>query len=520
MKICRRILKSKREVFWHSKVKSEVSQPRQLWSSINSLLGRGRLSPTELLDAPRCIDFERFFDQKCSAIRPSCFNSCSPTYTDRAPKTNFSEFSTVTFSLVASTIRSFPNKQSSRDPLPTLYLKECLDLLSPLLTCLVNKSLSQGVFPKSLAVACVTPILKKNNSAIDELNSYRPISNLTVLSKLVERPCYKQLMSYLNDNDLLPVSESAYRRHHSTETVILRMMSDFLTSMDNGKVTLLASLDLSSAFDLVDHSILLHRLSSSFKLSSTVLKWFGSFLTERSQYIQFRGTFSSVHSVSFGVPQGSVLGPILFILYISDIIDIAKIFDLNVHVFADDIQLYGACSPSQVNLLSSRMSACVAALDSWLKTNSLHLNALKTNLMWIGTRQRLDQIDRRPIPVGAHLIHPASSLRCLGFTIDSTLSLSPHVYKILSSCFGTLRQLRSVRRSITRPLAISLDRDLSCLLQIGVLLVCFVRPPRLSEHPASVCDQCSCTICGQVVTFLPHLILSPKLAVAPCKIKN
>ena len=206
--------------------------------------------------------------------------------------------------------------------------------------------------------------------------------------------------------------------------------------------------------------ILLHRLSSSFKLSSTVLKWFRSFLTERSQYIQFRETFSSVHSVSFGVPQGSVLGPILFILYISDIIDIAKKIDLNVHVFADDIQLYGACSPSQVNLLSSRMSACVAALDSWLKTNSLHLNALKTNLMWIGTRQRLDQIDRRPIPVGAHFIHPASSLRCHGFTIDSTLSLSPHVSKILSSCFGTLRQLRSVRRSITRPLAISLVTSL------------------------------------------------------------
>ena len=206
-------------------------------------------------------------------------------------------------------ISFFPNKQSSRDVLPSRIIKECLDVLSTFLTTVVNKSLSHGIFPKVLSIACVTPILKKSNLAVDDVRSFRPISNLTVLSKLIERVCYRQLMSYLNSNNFLPVLQSAYRRHHSTETVVLKLTNDFLSSMDNGDVTLLASLDLSSAFDLVDHSVLLERLSISYKLSSTMLQWFHSFLTERSQYVQYRETSSSVSAVRRGVPKGQSWAP-------------------------------------------------------------------------------------------------------------------------------------------------------------------------------------------------------------------
>ena len=453
----RQILKSKREQFWRTKVQSEASKPRHLWRSINHLLGRGRKPVSECLDA---LVFQDFFERKCSSLLDEAANCSTPSFVSAPAHISFSRFSQVTPQIVASTLRSLPNKHSSGDLLPTHILKECLDILSPFLAAIVNKSFSQGEFPRRLSTACVTPILKRGNLDVDDPCSYRPISNLSILSKLVERLCFRQLMGHLNRFSLLPTFQSAYREHHSTETVILKLTNDFLSAMDNGNVTLLTSLDLSSAFDLVDHNVLLERLRRSFGITSSVLQWFHSFLSKRHNFIRFRDTLSPLSSVHRGVPQGSVLGPILFVLYTADIIELAQVFDLKIHMFADDIQVYGSCPSNDVNILSSRMSSCISSLHTWLKANKLHLNARKSNVMWIGSKQRLASISAEGIQIGDQTIHPVSCIQCLGVAIDSTLSFSTHVSKTLSSCFCTLRQLRSIRRSITRPLAVSLVSSL------------------------------------------------------------
>ena len=168
---------------------------------------------------------------------------------------------------------------------------------------------------------------------------YRPVSNLSFVSKLVERAAVKQLTDYLETNGLLPLLQSAYRSHHSTETALLKVLSDVLTAIDN-KVTLLALLDLSAAFDCVDHDILLSRLQSRFGLDGAALAWIRSFLSDRTQRVCFGGRLSAEIALIFGVPQGSVLGPLLFLLYTAELFDIISSLGLTGHSYADDTQVY------------------------------------------------------------------------------------------------------------------------------------------------------------------------------------
>ena len=176
-------------------------------------------------------------------------------------------------------IRALPDKQCSSDPLPTWLLKTNVDLLAPFLCHLFCHSLEHGVVPSRMKAAYITPIVKKADMDPTETKSYRPISNLSVLSKLLERLVCKQLMSYLQDNRLLPDMQSAFRAHHSTEMAVLKVLSDILLALDSGNLALLTLLDLSAAFDSVDHTTLLRRLQKSHGLCGRLLFSAGSPLT-------------------------------------------------------------------------------------------------------------------------------------------------------------------------------------------------------------------------------------------------
>ena len=157
-----------------------------------------------------------------------------------------------------------------------------------------------------------------------DVRSYRPISNLTVISKLLERIVSSQLVKYLKDNGLLPDLQSAYRAMHSTETAVLKVLSDLLLALDSGNLAMLTLLDLSAAFDSVDHDTLLQRLYKSYGLQGPVLDWFASYLRGRVQHVRLSATSSTPSEVLFGVPQGLVLGPILFLFYTADLLQLVK----------------------------------------------------------------------------------------------------------------------------------------------------------------------------------------------------
>ena len=169
-----------------------------------------------------------------------------------------------------------------------------------------------------------------------ELKNYRPVSNLTFVSKIVEKLVAEQLIEFLQSNGLMPRLQSANRRHHSTETALLRVMSDLLRAADSRRVTLLGLLDLSAAFDCVDTEILLERLRRAFGVDSLALQWIRSFLVDRTQQVSYGGRLLSVGCLRCGVPQGSVLGPLPFLLYTAELFDVIADCGLTAHCYADD----------------------------------------------------------------------------------------------------------------------------------------------------------------------------------------
>ena len=213
---------------------------------------------------------------------------------------------------VRETILKCTPKSSEADPLPISLLREMIDEIVPLPAKLFHASLSSGVVPSAFKGAKVRPLLKKAGLDSNVFKNYRPVSNLPFLSKIFEKIVLARLSRHLVGNGLLEPLQSGYRSNHSTETALLKLVNDLLCSADEGKVSVLALLDLSSAFDTIDHEVLLKRLHDTYGIEGTVLNWFHSYLSERTKSVSFCGCASRAHQLLYGVPQGSVLGPVLF----------------------------------------------------------------------------------------------------------------------------------------------------------------------------------------------------------------
>jgi hypothetical protein len=291
-------------------------------------------------------------------------------------------------------VRRLPDKSSAADPLPTNLLKQVVTELAPYLTELFNRSLALDYFPGMYKAAYITPLLKKPSLDAADVKSYRPISNLSVLSKLLERLVATQLIDYLKSAQLFPLYQSAYRMNHSTETAVLHVLSEILTAADRGDLSALVLLDLSAAFDTVDHNVLLKRLDISYGVTGCALQWFQSYLCGRTQHVRLGLGKSPIVRLLCGVPQGSVLGPILFVLYTADLVRVIDEHDLHGHLFADDTQVRGSCPPCDVSALQSRISTCLDDVASWMRSNRLQLNTSKTELLWCATARRQSQLRR------------------------------------------------------------------------------------------------------------------------------
>ena len=208
-------------------------------------------------------------------------------------------------------------KTCALDLLPASVLTKCLQRLLPVITDIVNRSLDEALMPNSFKTALIIPMLKKTNLDTEDFKNFRPVTNLPFVSKLIEKSVAVQLVQYIDDNNFDEKLQSAYKKLHSTETALLRIHDDILRTVDRGCTVVSLLLDLSAAFDTVDHGLLLPRLNTRFGIKGKVLAWFKSYPTDRSQFVSINGSNSSHSDLMFGVPQGSVLGPILYLLYVS-----------------------------------------------------------------------------------------------------------------------------------------------------------------------------------------------------------
>jgi hypothetical protein len=367
----------------------------------------------------------------------------------------------------------------------------------------VNLSLSTGVFPDEMKLALVTPLWKKPSMDPEILGNFRPISNLSFLSKLLERVVARQLIAYLERRSLLVPLQSTYRANHSTETALLKVLNDLLIALDEGKAVVLALLDQSAAFDTIDHAILLDRLTARFGITGCVLAWFKSYLFNRRQSVSVKGKSSRSVFLPFGVPQGSVLGPVLYTLYNSPLHEIASAHGISDHCYADDEQLYcsfrSTTESGEQRLAFSDLANCVRDTKEWASVNRLKFNDDKTDAMVISAkiirRDSTTKIDpiTMPLIVGEATIFPSTKIRNLGVILDSHLTMEPEISNIRRKAFYHLGRIAKIKKFLSRSALTQLihafvtsQLDYGNALLIGLLKKSLVSLQRVQNAAARV----------------------------------
>ena len=328
---------------------------KQLFSVVHLLLGKSKTTPlpSDKSASELWSLFGNFFVEKISKIRnsiPTESNDDNPEVPECSSTMAF--FETVTE--ITKLVTSMTNKSCELDPMPTSFVKETIGTLAPIITYIVNGSLTSGVFPSCYKEALVTPLLKKQSLDCNRLQNYRRVSNLALISKTIEKVVSAQLNTYLKDNNLLEPCQSAYRQGHSTETALVRVQNDIICAVGQQKAVLLVLLDLSAAFDTVNHQLLIKTLPQ-LGIRGTMLHWFSTYLLGRLQTIKVNGVTSQPKLLDCGVPQGSVLGPILFTIYTASLGN-----------YCASLMFSITCMQTTVNCgSSSNLQILVLQLDKW-----------------------------------------------------------------------------------------------------------------------------------------------------------
>ena len=284
---------------------------------------------------------------------------------------------------------------------------------------------------------------------MNKLENYRPVSNLSFISKISEKVVLQQLVDCLNHNNLLCTSQSAYQPHHSTETLLLKTANDILLGLDKRHVSLLTLLDLSSAFDAIDHNILLSRLHDLYGISGTCLSWFRSYLSNRRQSVAIANRISPIKELHYGVLQGSVLEPILFVLYIQPLSNQIKGHSLSVHLFADDIQIGGSIHPQHVHSAISSVEICISDVKYWMIENKLQLNDEKTECLLIRPNKCTQYLNCTSLSFGHNVISFSTTANNLGFHFTDDMRIDTHVQDICRKVYIDIQRISSVRHLLS-----------------------------------------------------------------------
>ena len=348
-------------------------------------------------------------------------------------------------------IKRSKSTSCSLDPIPTWLFKGTLDATLPFLITLINSSLSEGVVPDEMKIARVKPLLKSPKLDPNELKNYRPVSNLSYISKLLGRVVARRLNNHMITNGLHEPLQSAYKAGHSTETALLCVHNDVFTNMDNQSATVLVLIDLSAAFDTIDHSVLFDRMENIIGIEGTALNWFRSYLGWRSQRIQIGDVISLISVLLlFGVPQGSVLGPLLYLIYMLPLGEIIRGYGFRLHIYADDTQVYLAIRHETEDIQTVQLQLCLKDIHQWMSSSSLKLNSGKTEVLVMGTYQQLAKLNIQSLNVAVVQVNlQQKPLHNLGVMFDRNMTMSDQVKSLVRSVSYHTRNISRIRRDLT-----------------------------------------------------------------------
>uniref|UniRef100_A0A8C6MJ04 Reverse transcriptase domain-containing protein n=1 Tax=Nothobranchius furzeri TaxID=105023 RepID=A0A8C6MJ04_NOTFU len=354
-------LRQTRTAYFSALIEENKNNPKFLFSTVAKLTQNHSSEPFIPL-ALSSNDFMGIFTSKINSIRNKLFsilpNAISSSSVSEAasevtvePHLCLNRFDPVELSELSKILASSKPSTCILDPIPTKLFKDAFPLVTAPIPDIINLSLVNGYVPQDFKVAVIKPSLKKPSLDPDDPMNYRPISNLPFLSKVLEKIVAIQVCEHLNTNDLFEEFQSGFREYHSTETALVRVTNYILMASGKNLVSVLVLLDLSAAFDTVDYDVLVEKLEHVVEIKGTALGWFKSYLSDRFHFVNEHDKSSSYSRVTCRAPQGSVLGPIFFTIYMLPIVKIIRQHRINFHCYADDTQLYLSINPDEPNRL-------------------------------------------------------------------------------------------------------------------------------------------------------------------------
>ena len=443
---------AKRE-YYRGKFSEVCGDTRKTWRILNNILSSTTMHKkskiTSILynnkiyqsDKDICNVFNDHFAtiaQKIDESIPNASNNnLSTNLIQSTPHSFF--FSPVTVNSIVKIITSLKNKSAAISTYSTKILKYIVDIISPILSKIINKSLSTGHFPKSQKIAKVIPIHKSGDNKL--VDNYRDISLLPLLSKIFEKVAKFQLTSYFEHFNLFTQNQFGFRQNQSTSNAIIHTLQYIYDNLDKGCAVVSVFLDFKKAFNCVNHEILLEKMSL-YGVRGVAYDWFKSYLTDRQQYVSLNGEVSGLRSIDRGVPQGSILGPLLFLIFINDFPNITDFFKFT--LFADDSTLTCSFKNTPADQIKLKINSELSKINNWLFQNRIKINAQKSNFISFSYRKPLQL---NSLIIGTDTINEVQTTKFLGIILDQNLNFKSHINYIqskLSRSVGILYKTSSL----------------------------------------------------------------------------
>lgn len=480
-RILTKLIKKTEKEYYHSLLLKHKHNPRLTWKTLKNLINRHREDQAlpqlihdehRITEPPDIVDhFNKYFTEigpNLASTIPSTARSPESFLQGNYPQSCF--FTPATETEVKNGILLLKNGSPGHDDINPQVVRNNAELIKGPLTHVINLSLAQGIIPQDLKIANITPIHK--GGATHDVNNYRPISVLPTFSKILERIAYNKMLQFINSHNTISRNQFGFRKGHSCEMPLILATDQIREALDQHDDVLGIFLDMRKAFDTVDAKILLRKMEH-YGFRGICLKWIESYLTHRMQIVKHHITRSTPRLVQCGVPQGSILGPLLFLLFINDLCDLDSAF--SPFVFADDTTLF--LRGNNLDEMAQTANTELERISTWLKTNKLSINLKKTHYMHftLHTSKRNTPMN---IKIDGHPIHSCEFTKFLGLTIDNRMNWSHHINSIANKISRNIGVLKKVKGLLPRKSLIQIYNSL-ILPYLNYCHVIWAKAPRV-----------------------------------------
>ena len=445
------ILRNEEKRFYQNKLFQYKSDIKNTWRILNQVIGKNKSTSNQ--NSTSFLNNGKLISDKNDIAKSfnDFFSNIGPSLAQKIPKSekscldfvnrfvNSSLFLTpVTANEILRIVSKFRNKRSSGvDHIDMYTIKQVVAFIAEPIAHICNKSFQQGKFPSAMKMAKIIPIFKGGDAK--EVSNYRPVSLLPQFSKILEKLFYNRLICFVEHNNIICSEQYGFRKNNSTSYAIINVVEEITKEFDACNFTVGIFIDLKKAFDTIDHTILLKKLYN-YGIRGISLSWIQNYLTNRSQFTEYNGGISSPSNITCGVPQGSILGPLLFLLYINDLPNISSI--LRFVLFADDTNIF--CSGKDLDITCQLINDELKMLTEWFKVNRLSLNITKTSFMVFGKKVQNMSV---PIIINNTFVSRVYATKFLGVYIDDKLNWSHHIQHVqgkLSRSISILYKVRNI----------------------------------------------------------------------------